>query len=117
MADRRWRIHPIAKKELQGLPRYGKQGLMELMARYRRNEDVLPREVGNYGEGLYALKYSEARNEFRVYFTHVGAHGQVLLMLACANKKSEKADLGSARSRKKTWEAEARKGAKGIRNR
>lgn len=94
---RRWRRHPAAEKEFHDLPENGKQGLAELMRRIRSGEDVLPRELENYGKGLWGLKYSEARNEFRCYYGHVAEEGQVLLAVAFDYKKTEKADLSRAR--------------------
>jgi hypothetical protein len=76
-ARRRWRIIDVAKKEFAELPKAGKQGLTELMARVRRGDDVLPREVGHYGNGLKGLKYSEGHNEFRAYYSPEGEEGQV----------------------------------------
>lgn len=102
---RRWRKHPAAAKEFAELPLHGRQGLLELMRRVRAEETVLPREQQSYGKGLWGLKYSEARNEFRCYYAHVGDQGQVLLAVAFDYKKTEKADLEAARERLRQWQA------------
>jgi hypothetical protein len=95
-ARRRWRIIDVAKKEFAELPKAGKQGLTELMARVRRGDDVLPREVGHYGNGLKGLKYSEGHNEFRAYYSPEGEEGQVLVAVQFIQKKTESAQLGVA---------------------
>lgn len=76
------------------------------MSRVRSEEPVLPRERQTYGRGLWGLKYSEAHNEFRCYYAHVGDQGQVLLAVGFDYKKTERADLAAARERLREWEAE-----------
>jgi phage-related protein len=106
--QKQWRFHPSARKELDDLPVNAQQGIAELMARLRRDEELLPREADNYGKGLRGLKYSEAHNEFRCYYGHQGKFGQVLLAVGFAYKKNEKADLKTARERLVAWEAEGK---------
>jgi phage-related protein len=110
---KQWRIHPQAKKEFEELPSNGRQGLAELMVRVRRGEAVLPREQDNYGRGLYGLKYSEARNEFRCYYGRDGRHGQYLVAVEFVYKTTESIALDTARARLKAWKevGEARRRA------
>jgi len=112
----RWRFYrsaggtPEAKNELDALPAYAQAGLADLMHRYKMDEGVLPREVDNYGGGIYALKFSSSHNEFRCYFAHESTKGptKVYLALAFMYKKTEAASLGSAKDRLKDWRARSR---------
>ncbi len=112
---KQWRAHPTAKKELADLPDNGKQGIAELMDRLRRGETLLPREKRSYGNGIFALKYSEGHNEFRCYYAHQGRFGQVLLALQYIYKKDQKAKLKIPRDRLAEWEAEHRRRSRGDR--
>jgi len=111
-ATRRWRMHPAADKEFKSLPQNGKQGLADLMGRLRRGDQLLPREVEHYGNGIRALKYSEAGNEFRCYYCLQGEQSQVLLGVEFLVKKTRKADLTTATKRRDEWEAEHRQRTK-----
>jgi len=83
------------------------------MGRLKRDDPILPRERVPLGDGLFALKYSEAHNEFRCYYSHEGKYGQVLLGVGFDYKKTEKADLAAARQRLKKWRADGKASPKG----
>jgi phage-related protein len=101
-------MHDAARKEFEALPKNAQQGLAELMRRVRRQDPVQRRELGTYANGLKGLKYSEAHNEYRCYYSPEGEEGQVLVAVEVVQKKTESAHLGVAEQRIKEWRAEHR---------
>ncbi|WP_078861648.1 type II toxin-antitoxin system RelE/ParE family toxin [Streptomyces sp. NRRL F-5650] len=95
LTSRRWRFYKtrndkdVVREDLKSLGAGARAAILEAMKRVVRQEHM-PYEQESVGNGLFAVRVFFADCTYRLLYSPVGSHDQVLLALHVINKKDRK---------------------------